>query len=128
MSSGSAPEGTAFGLNAFAETTSPETTIDSLYAVMIEVASWVKKTSGFFLGHVKMSVTTGEFGAATLNLTDLKGGVEFHGSMVFPLRADIQFMAAVLDVNQNELAAMMEKELVSKGFKIKKNKQFVVME
>jgi len=128
MRSGSASEGTAFGLNAFAETTSPETTIGSLYDVMTAVATWVKKSSGFFLGHVKMSVITGEFGAATLNLTDLKGGVEFHGSMVFPLRADIQFMAAVLDVDQNELAAVMEKELTLNGFKIKKNKQFVVME
>ena len=126
MSSVSTAEGTAFGLNAFAETTSPET-IDSLYSVMTAVALWVKKSSGFFLGHVKMAVITGEFGAATLNLTDLKDGVEFHGCMVFPLRADIQFMAAVLDVDRRELSIVMERELVSKGFKIKRNKQLVTM-
>ena len=117
-------EGTAFGLNAFIEVTSPST-INLLYDVMIAVAQWVKKSSGIFLGHVKMSIITGEFGAATLNLTDLKDGVEFHGSMVFPLRADIQFMAAVLDVDREELSKVMETTLISNGIAIKKSKKLL---
>ena len=126
MTSVSTSEGTAFGLNAFSDVTSPST-IDSLYDVMTEVAKWVKKSSGSFLGHVKMAVITGEFGAATLNLTDLNEGVQFHGSMVFPLRADIQFMVAVLDVDQGELSKVMESVLTANGFGIKRNRQFVTM-
>ena len=118
--------GTASGLNAYIMETSPAT-IDSLYEVMTAVAIWVRASAGTFLGHVKMSVSTGEFGSATLNLTDLGEGVRFRGSMVFPLQADIKFMAAVLDVDTDELSGVMEEELTTRGFTVRKNRQMVTI-
>jgi len=110
--------GTAYGLNAFVSSTDGSTA-DSLAAAMTEVAEWIRRSAGCFLGHVKTAVTT-EAGTVTLNLTDLGTGVEHHGSVPHGVHADIRFMAAVLDVDKNGLAERMSDALISNGFKINK--------
>lgn len=111
--------GTAYGLNASIDITDASV-IDLLDSAMLEVGKWINDTAGMFLGHVKMAITTGEFGSMTLNLTNLDVGVEHHGSMVFPLPAKIRFMAAVLDVDQKELSKRMETSLKSRGFDVER--------
>ena len=114
--------GTAHGLNAYADI-ADKNTVPSLGKAMIEVAEWIDATAGTFLGHVKMAVTTGSR-TITLNLTDLGTGVEQHGSPIYGERVDIRFMAAVLDVDRDELGKKMNESLVKNGFKIK-NKNIV---
>jgi hypothetical protein len=111
--------GIAHGLNAYIDRTDGSTA-DSLGKAMTEVAEWIRSSAGCFLGHVKMAVTTGT-GTVTLNLTDLGTGVEHHGSIPDGVRADIRFMAAVLDADRNELAERMNNALLSNGFKMKKS-------
>ncbi|MDR0777832.1 MAG: hypothetical protein LBE48_00110 [Methanomassiliicoccaceae archaeon] len=114
--------GTAHGLTAYAEITDVHTA-DMLDRTMVEVAQWIKSSAGCFLGHVKMAITTGTR-TTTFNLTDLKTGVEHHGPLDVGVRADIRFMAAVVDVDHDELAAKMKDALVHNGFKIK-NKNII---
>jgi hypothetical protein len=109
--------GTAHGLTAYAERTDERTT-GLLDRTMIEVAEWITSSAGCFLGHVKMAITTGER-TVTFNLTDLGTGVEHHGQLDAGVRADIRFMAAVVDVDHDELAAKMRGALASNGFKLK---------
>ncbi|MCL1904696.1 MAG: hypothetical protein FWG19_01050 [Methanomassiliicoccaceae archaeon] len=108
--------GTAHGLNAYAESMNPSV-ISSLDRAMIATAEWIERTAGCFLGHVKVAVSAGNR-TMTLNLTDLGTGVEHHGSLDDGVRAEIRFMAAVLDVDHDELAEVMKKALVSNGLKI----------
>jgi hypothetical protein len=61
-----------------------------------------------------------------LNLTDLRTGVEQHGSPIMGERADIRFMAAVLDVNRNELAEKMNDSLKANGIKIKEKNANII--
>jgi len=114
--------GTAHGLNAFIEPTT-SSTLNSLDAAMVEVGKWIRSQAGYLLGHVKVAVTTSE-GTVTLNLTDLETGVEYHGSLQEGIRADIRFMAAVLDVDHGELAERMRDALLLNGFKLK-NKNII---
>jgi hypothetical protein len=114
--------GTAHGLNAYAEITD-RGTADALGRAMTEVAEWIIGSAGFFLGHVKMAVVTGDR-TTTLNLTGLDIGVEHHGVLTEGSRADIRFMAAVVDVDRDELAEKMKNALISNGFKLK-NKNIV---
>jgi len=116
------PGGTAHGLNAYADIVDKDTA-RSLDRAMTEVAEWITSSAGTFLGHVKMAVASGPI-TVTLNLTDLGTGVEHHGSLVDGARADIRFMAAVLDVDRDELAERMKEALISNGFKIK-NKNLI---
>ena len=118
-------EGTAYGLNAFIDPTT-QMTSDHLSSAMIEVAEWVGDSAGCFLGHVKMAVTFCER-TITLNLTDLRMGVEHHGSLPEGVRADIRFMAAVVDVEHDELAEKMRDSLLTKGFKLS-NKNIIRLE
>ncbi|MCL2143541.1 MAG: hypothetical protein FWH44_04715 [Methanomassiliicoccaceae archaeon] len=111
------PGGTAHGLNAYADTTDADT-VPSLDRAMIATAEWITSSAGTFLGHVKMAVSAGSR-TMTLNLTDLGTGVEHHGSLEDGVRADIRFMAAVLDVDHGELAEVMKEALASNGFKVK---------
>ncbi|MDR0334831.1 MAG: hypothetical protein LBH69_02970 [Methanomassiliicoccaceae archaeon] len=115
--------GTAHGLNAYADAAGKDT-LPALDRTMISVAEWIRDSAGTFLGHVKMAVTTGAR-TMTLNLTDLGTGVEHHGSLISGERVEIRFMAAVLDVDRNELADRMNKELISNGFKIKKSMNII---
>jgi len=115
--------GTAHGLGAYADAVGKDT-LPALDRTMMAVAEWIRDTAGTFLGHVKMAVTTKER-TMTLNLTDLGTGVEHHGSLIDGERLDIRFMAAVLDVDHDELAEKMRKELISNGFKIKKSMNIV---
>jgi len=117
--------GTAHGLNAFLPVTA-SSTAGLLSSAMIEVAQWIKDSAGCFLGHVKMAVMFGDR-TVTFNLTDLGTGVEQHGPLAEGVRIDIRFMAAVVDVNRDELAERMKNSLVSKGFKMK-NKNVIELE
>jgi hypothetical protein len=109
--------GTAHGLTAYIENTDGSTA-GLLDNSMGEVAKWIKATAGCFLGHVKMAITTGER-TVTFNLTDLGTGVEQHGRLDMGVRADIRFMAAVVDVDQDELAVKMRDAMAANGFKMK---------
>ncbi len=73
-----------------------------LDAMMMEVGKWIYTEAGMFLGHVKMSVTKDGKGI-TLNLTNLDTGVEHHNSLSPCPVADFNFMAAVLDVDDEKL-------------------------
>ena len=111
------PGGTAHGLNAFIEA-SDGSTAGALDSAMTEVAKWIMSAAGYFLGHVKMAISFGNR-TVTFNLTDLEAGVEHHGVLDENVRLDIRFMAAVVDVDRNELAERMREALVSNGFKLK---------
>jgi len=109
--------GTGHGLSAFHPLLTASV-LDELASAMMEVGVWIKGSAGCFLGHVKSAVTAGER-TMTLNLTDLGTGVERHGSLAEGTRADIRFMAAVVDVDKDELAARMRDALISRDFKLK---------
>ncbi|MFA6710121.1 MAG: hypothetical protein WCR24_04880 [Candidatus Methanomethylophilaceae archaeon] len=70
--------------------------------MMMDVAEWIEKNAGMFLGHIKMSVAREDKGL-TLNLVDIGTGVEHHNCLAPCVLADFNFMAAVLDVDQEEL-------------------------
>jgi len=110
--------GTGYGLNITIASTDAATG-DSLCKAMTEVAEWITRTAGCFLGHVKIAVTT-EARTITFNLTDLDTGVERHDTIPEGVRADVRFMAAVVDVDKNELAEKMNVALASNGFKVNK--------
>lgn len=74
--------------------------------MMMSVGKWVESETGVFMGHIKMSVTVGGLGI-TLNLTDLSRGVEHHDRLKPSVKADFNFMSAVLDVEKDELAHVM---------------------
>jgi hypothetical protein len=112
--------GTAHGLTAFVDA-ADKNTIPALKKAMVTVAEWILANAGTFLGHVKMAVTTGTK-TMTLNLTDLRTGVEQHGTLIDGELVNIRFMAAVLDVDRNELAIQMNDALVANGIKIKDKK------
>lgn len=77
-----------------------------LDSMMMEVGKWVESESGMYLGHIKMNVTVDGKGI-TLNLTDLDNGVEHHDRLRPAVKADFNFMAAVLDVDKEELEHRM---------------------
>jgi hypothetical protein len=84
---------------------------------MVQVGKWIDKTAGYFLGHVKMAIYTGDEGI-TLNLIDLSIGVEHHGTMAPAEKADYNFMAAVVDVDADELKHVMLHALEDSGVDI----------
>ena len=117
--------GTGYGLIAYIEKTD-ENTLSLLDGAMVEIAEWIEETSGFFLGHVKMAVAMPDK-TMTLNLTDIKSGVERHnGPMPHGVRADIKFMSAVVDVDRVELAKKMRDTFTKNGFKVKDDRKKIV--
>ena len=116
-------DGTACGMNAYADK-AEASTISSLGRVMTDVAEWIEGSSGVFLGHVKMAVVTGE-STMTLSLTNLKKGVDRRGSLEFGHPVEIKFMAAVVDVDHDELSEKMKSALASEGFRTKDKKNIV---
>jgi len=110
--------GTGYGLNISIPSTDA-TTGDSLCKAMTEVAEWITATAGCFLGHVKIAITT-DPRTITFNLTDLETGVERHDTIPEGVHADVRFMAAVVDVDKNELAEKMSIALTTNGFKVNK--------
>lgn len=74
--------------------------------MMMSVGRWVESEAGMMLGHIKMSVTVDGVGI-TLNLTSLENGVEHHDRLRPCVKADFNFMAAVLDVDKDELEHIM---------------------
>jgi len=117
--------GTGYGLIAYTEKTDGNT-LSLLSGAMVEVAEWIEAASGFFLGHVKMAVAMSEK-TMTLNLTDLKRGVEHHnGPMPHGVRADIKFMSAVVDVDRVELSEVMKRTFTKNGFKVKDDRKKIV--
>ena len=85
-----------------------------LDAMMMQVGKWVEKEAGFLMGHIKMSVTVDGKGI-TLNLTDLKTGVEHHNSLKPSKQADFNFMAAVTDVKEGDLEHAMMHAMEDSG-------------
>jgi len=85
-----------------------------LDAALMDVGRWIESEAGYFLGHVKMAVYN-DGGGITLNLIDLKIGVEHHGRLEPCERADFHFMSAVLDVDPGELKHRMHHALEDTG-------------
>jgi len=115
--------GTACGMIAYADK-ADASLVPSLSRVMTVVAEWIEASAGAFLGHVKMAVITGP-STTTLSLTNLKRGVEQRGSLVDGDPVEIKFMAAVVDVDPDELSEKMKNALVSEGFRIKDKRKIV---
>ena len=88
-----------------------------LDAMMIAVGRWVESEAGMLLGHIKMNVTVDGKGV-TLNLTDLSRGVEHHDRLRPAVKADFNFMAAVLDVDRHELEHAMLHAMEDSGVDI----------
>ncbi len=74
---------------------------------MIEVGKWVESEAGAMLGHIKAAVTLDDGTGITLNLTDLRNGVEKHGNLDPQEKVNFTFMSAVLDVDDHELQHRM---------------------
>ncbi len=71
---------------------------------MIRTGEYVEKESGSpLLGHIKMAIYKDDGSGITLNLTNMKNGVEQHGTLDPCEAINFSFMAAVLDVDQHEL-------------------------
>ncbi len=86
--------GTISGFNADVEA--------RLANVLMEVGRWVEREAGALMGHIKMAVTS-DSSTVTMNLTDLREGVMFHGRVRPCRHSDFSFMAAVLDVEEERL-------------------------
>jgi len=115
--------GTAFGISG-SVTAMDAAVLERLAEILMEIGEWVRTSSGTFLGHVKMAISSEE-GAMTLNLTDLKRGVDYHGAMPLPANVNIRLMAAVLDVGHDELAVTAEKALKKVDFKADKKGKII---
>ena len=85
-----------------------------LDAMMMQVGRWVEKEAGYLMGHIKMSVTVDGKGI-TLNLTDLKTGVQHHDRLKPSKEADFNFMAAVTDVDEGDLEHAMVHAMEDSG-------------
>lgn len=124
MNSAEEAGGTAHGISA--RYAMENDGLEVVKNILRATAEWVEDNAGMFLGHVKMSLDAGGNGSMTLNLTDLDTGVEEHGSMNLPANVQMKFMAAVLDVDHDELAAFMEKLLEVNGININRGNRNII--
>ena len=85
-----------------------------LDSMMMQVGRWVEQEAGYLMGHIKMSVTVDGKGI-TLNLTDLKTGVQHHDRLKPSKEADFNFMAAVTDVDEGDLEHAMVHAMEDSG-------------
>ena len=86
-----------------------------LSGAMLSTGKWVEKEAGSLLGHIKAAVYNSEGKGITLNLTDLKNGVEQHGTLSPQEMVYFNFMSAVLDVDSHELEHVMMDALEDTG-------------
>ena len=70
--------------------------------VLMDVGRWVEREAGALMGHIKTAVSS-DSATVTLNLTDLREGVLFHGRVRPSKSVRFSFMAAVLDVDEDRL-------------------------
>ena len=91
--------GTITGFNADAEA--------RFAKALMQVGQWVTDESGCLLGHIKAAIVKEDGSGITLNLTDIKNGVEHHGTMDPQEKVHFTFMCAVLDVDEHELKHRM---------------------
>ena len=98
--------GEMHGFNADAEA--------RLADALMDVGRWVEKEAGALMGHIKMAVVSDD-GSVTMSLTDLKEGVMYHGRLRPCRNAEFSFMAAVLDVDGDELAHIAMHALEDSG-------------
>ena len=82
--------------------------------ILTEVGRWVEREAGALMGHIKMAVTS-ESSTVTMNLTDLREGVLFHGRVKPCRHVDFTFMAAVLDVDEDRLRHIVLHSLDDSG-------------
>jgi hypothetical protein len=123
MNSAEEAGGTAFGISG-SVSAMDTAVLEQLVEILMEIGKWVERTSGTFLGHVKMAISS-ENGDMTINLTDLKRGADHHGAIVLPADVNIRLMAAVLDVDHDELAVTAEKALEKVNFKADKKGKII---
>jgi len=83
--------------------------------VMLTTGKWVEKEAGSLLGHIKAAIYTSDGKGFTLNLTNIKNGVEQHGTLLPQERVEFNFMSAVLDVDAHELEHVMLDALEDSG-------------
>ncbi|MCL2148270.1 MAG: hydrogenase nickel incorporation protein HypA [Methanomassiliicoccaceae archaeon] len=82
---------------------------------LLATGKWVEKESGSLLGHIKAAVYNSEGKGVTFNLTDVKNGVEQHGTLPPQKMVDFSFMSAVLDVDAHGLEHAMKDALDDAG-------------
>ena len=123
MNSAEEAGGTAFGISGSVQAMDTAV-LEQLADILMEIGDWVKTSSGMFLGHVKMAISS-DSGDMTINLTDLKRGADFHGAIALPADVNVRLMAAVLDVDHDELAVTAEKALKKVNFKADKKGKII---
>ncbi len=70
--------------------------------MLTAIGKWAESESGMMTGHIKMSVSTDK-GGITLNLTDMSEGVLIQGSLRPTPEAEFHIMAALTDVEKDDL-------------------------
>jgi len=123
MNSAEEAGGTAFGISGSVQRMDASV-LEQLAEILTEIGEWVRKSSGTFLGHVKMAISSAN-GDMTLNLTDLKRGVDHHGAIALPADVNVRLMAAVLDVSHDELAVTAQNALKKVDFKADKKGKII---
>ena len=82
--------------------------------VLLEVGKFVENEAGVLMGHIKLAVSSDE-GTVTMNLTDLREGVQIHGKIRPCRKVKYSFMAAVLDVEKDILEHKVFHILIDSG-------------
>ncbi len=85
---------------------------------LMQVGKWVESEAGAMLGHIKAAITLDDGSGITLNLTDLRNGVEKHGELEPQEKVNFTFMCAVLDVDEHELKHVMYHAIEDTGLDI----------
>ena len=83
--------------------------------VLLTTGKWVEKESGSLLGHIKAAIYNADGKGITLNLINIKSGVEQHGVLSPQELVNFNFMSAVVDVDSHELEHVMLNALEDSG-------------
>lgn len=83
--------------------------------VLLNTGKWVEKESGSLLGHIKAAIYNADGKGITLNLINIKNGVEQHGTLSPQELVNFNFMSAVVDVDSHELEHVMLDALEDSG-------------
>lgn len=76
-----------------------------------EIGKWVQEKSGMLLGHIKCAIYLEDGSGVTLNLTNMKNGVEIHGALEPAEKVGFSILCAVLDVKKDELSHVIHHAL-----------------
>jgi len=82
---------------------------------MLSTGKWVEKEAGSLLGHIKAAIYNPDGNGITLNLTNIKTGVEQRGTLPPQEKVNFNFMSAVVDVDPHGLEHVMIDALEDSG-------------